>query len=463
LPTFGRFDHHRINQKEILAMAVARKQKMFVLDTNVILHDSKCMYQFEENDIVIPITVLEELDGFKKGNESINFQAREFLRAVDSLAQQPLFGKGVKIGKDLGNLIVKVGGKYHDDLRLAFENRTPDHEILNVAYRLSREFRRRQIILVSKDVNLRMKAKALGLTAQDYRNDHVKDISSMYTGIRLKEHVDSELVDRMYAQPFTIGPDELGLEQALVPNEYLILRNGKKSALATYDSDRALVRRVDKLTAYGISPRNAEQAFALNALANPEVKLVSISGKAGTGKTLLALAAALERKKEYRQIFMARPVVPLSNKDIGYLPGDIQSKLDPYMQPLYDNLGVIQNQWGTTDTRHKRIREMLDDEKLVIAPLAYIRGRSLVNIFFIVDEAQNLTPHEVKTIITRAGDGTKLVFTGDIFQIDHPYLNSHSNGLSYLIEKMHGQSIYAHINLTKGERSQLAELASNLL
>jgi PhoH-like ATPase len=463
LPTFGNFVHHRINNKEILAMAAARKQKMFVLDTNVILHDSKCMFQFEENDIVIPITVLEELDGFKKGNESINFQAREFLRAVDGLAQQPLFGKGVKIGKDLGNLIVKVGGKYHDDLRLAFESRTPDHEILNVAYRLSREFRRRQIILVSKDVNLRMKAKALGLMAQDYRNDHVKDISSMYTGIRLKEHVDGSLVDRMYAQPFTIAPGDLGFEQPLVPNEYLILRNGKKSALATYDSDHALVRRVDKLTAYGISPRNAEQAFALNALANPEVKLVSISGKAGTGKTLLALAAALERKKEYRQIFMARPVVPLSNKDIGYLPGDIQSKLDPYMQPLYDNLGVIQNQWGTTDTRHKRIREMLDEEKLVIAPLAYIRGRSLVNIFFIVDEAQNLTPHEVKTIITRAGDGTKLVFTGDIFQIDHPYLNSHSNGLSYLIEKMHGQSIYAHINLTKGERSQLAELASNLL
>lgn len=444
-------------------MAVARKQKMFVLDTNVILHDSKCMYQFEENDIVIPITVLEELDDFKKGNESLNFHAREFLRAVDGLAQQPLFGKGVKIGPGLGHIIVRVGGEYHDDLRLAFENRTPDHEILNVAYQLSREFRRREIILVSKDVNLRMKAKALGLLAQDYRNDHVKDISSLYTGIRLKEHVESDLVDRMYAQPFAVEPSALGLEPPLVPNEYLIIRNGKKSALATYDSENTLVRRVDKISAYGISPRNAEQAFALNALTNPDVKLVSISGKAGTGKTLLALAAALERKKEYRQIFMARPVVPLSNKDIGYLPGDIQSKLDPYMQPLYDNLGVIQNQWGPTDTRHKKIREMLDEEKLVIAPLAYIRGRSLVNIYFIVDEAQNLTPHEVKTIITRAGDGTKLVFTGDIFQIDHPYLNAHSNGLSHLIEKMQGQSIYAHINLTKGERSQLAELASNLL
>ena len=444
-------------------MAVARKLKMFVLDTNVILHDSKCIYQFAEHDIVIPMTVLEELDGFKKGNESTNFHAREFLRAVDALAQQPLFGKGVRIGKDLGNIIVKVGGEYHDDLRLAFEKRTPDHEILNVAYQLLRAFPRREVILVSKDVNLRLKAKALGLMAQDYRNDNVKDIASLYTGIRLREHVDEPLVDRMYTQPFTISPSDLTFERPLVPNEYLILRNGKKSALATYDSDRSVLRRVDKVSAYGITPRNAEQAFALNALSNPEVKLVSISGKAGTGKTLLALAAALEHKKEYRQIFMARPVVPLSNKDIGYLPGDIQSKLDPYMQPLYDNLGVIQNQWGVTDARHKRIREMREEEKLVIAPLAYIRGRSLVNIYFIVDEAQNLTPHEVKTIITRAGDGTKLVFTGDIFQIDHPYLNSHSNGLSYLIDRMQGQSIYAHVNLTKGERSQLAELASNLL
>jgi PhoH-like ATPase len=299
--------------------------------------------------------------------------------------------------------------------------------------------------------------------AQDYRNDHVKDIASLYTGIRLREHVAESLVDRMYTQPFTVPSTELALEEPLVPNEYLILRNGKKSALATYDREHAVLRRVDKLSAYGITPRNAEQAFALNALANPDIRLVSISGKAGTGKTLLALAAALEHKKEYRQIYMARPVVPLSNKDIGYLPGDIQSKLDPYMQPLYDNLGVIQNQYGATDARHKRIREMLDEDKLVIAPLAYIRGRSLVNIYFIVDEAQNLTPHEVKTIITRAGDGTKLVFTGDIFQIDHPYLNSHSNGLSYLIDKMQGQRLYAHVNLTKGERSELAELASNLL
>lgn len=283
-------------------MVAGKRLKMFVLDTNVILHDSECMYQFAEHDVVVPMTVLEELDGFKKGNESINFHAREFLRALDGIAQQPVFGKGVEIGAGLGNLIVKVGGEYHDDLRAAFETRTSDHEILNVAYRLGREFPRREIVLVSKDVNLRMKAKALGLMAQDYRNDHVKNIAALYTGVRLREHVEAELVDRMYEHPFSVGAGELAFEQPLLPNEFLILRNGKKSALATFDGGRSLLRHVDKISAYGITPRNAEQAFALNALTNPEIKLVSISGKAGTGKTLLALAAALQHKKEYRQI-----------------------------------------------------------------------------------------------------------------------------------------------------------------
>jgi PhoH-like ATPase len=308
-----------------------------------------------------------------------------------------------------------------------------------------------------------MKAKAVGLTAQDYRNDHVKDVRALYPGIRLQEHVEERIIERLYAPHQVVSVGELALDPTPLPNEFLILRNGKQSALATYDGEHGQVRRVDKIGAYGINPRNAEQAFAIHALMNPNINLVTISGKAGTGKTLLALAAALECRKSYRQIFMARPVVPLSNKDIGYLPGDIQSKLDPYMQPLYDNLGVIKNQFSNSDQKHKRIDEFLDEEKLVIAPLAYIRGRSLVGIYFIVDEAQNLTPYEVKTIITRAGEGTKLVLTGDIFQIDHPYLNSHSNGLSYLIDRMKGQDIYAHVNLTRGERSPLAELASNLL
>jgi PhoH-like ATPase len=223
------------------------------------------------------------------------------------------------------------------------------------------------------------------------------------------------------------------------------------------------IRRIDKNPAFGITPRNAEQTFALDALTNNNIQLITLSGKAGTGKTLLALAAALQRKKNYRQIFLARPVVPLSNKDIGFLPGDIQSKLDPYMQPLFDNLSVIKAHFGKSESSRDDVNKLLLENKLVISALAYIRGRSLVNIYFIVDEAQNLTPHEVKTIITRAGENTKIVLTGDIFQIDHPYLNTQSNGLSYLIEKMHGQKLYAHINLEKGERSELSELASNLL
>jgi PhoH-like ATPase len=225
------------------------------------------------------------------------------------------------------------------------------------------------------------------------------------------------------------------------------------------------IRRIDTQVCYGIRPRNAEQCFAMDALTNADVPLVTITGKAGTGKTLLALAAALEKRRHYRQIFISRPSVPLSNKDIGFLPGDIQSKLDPYMQPLYDNLSVIEsNQNGKNGSRQgRRVKELLDEEKIVITPLSYIRGRSIVKVFFIVDEAQNLTPHEVKTIITRAGEGTKIVFTGDIYQIDHPYLDSQSNGLSYLIEKMKGQNLYTHINLEKGERSELSDLAISLL
>jgi PhoH-like ATPase len=439
------------------------KKKIFVLDTNVILHDNDCIYQFQDNDVVIPITVLEELDHFKKGNETLNFHAREFLRDLDSLSGNSLFNGGIHIGPDLGRISIKFEKAIHEDLRFNFSSEKPDHQILNTAYRISGDNPSRQVTLVSKDVNLRMKAKSVGLRAEDYITDHVKDVSSLYTGKRLEENVPDEIIEKLYRAPFEAESKLLPVEDELNPHEYLILRSNKKSALAKYDPLTKMLKRVDKFPVYGITPRNAEQTFALDALLNPEVPLVTISGKAGTGKTLLALAAALERRKNYRQIFLARPVVPLSNKDIGYLPGDIKSKLDPYMQPLFDNLGVIQNQFPSQNTRHRRIKEFLDEEKLVISPLSYIRGRSLVNIFFIVDEAQNLTPHEVKTIITRAGEGTKVVFTGDIFQIDQPYLDSHSNGLSYLIDKMQGHKVYAHVNLEKGERSELAEIASNIL
>ena len=421
-----------------------------------------CIHQFHEHDIVIPITVLEELDYFKKGNDAINFHAREFARTLDGLSSDKLFDGGVRIGPGMGKISFRLEEKFHRDIALNFAEEKPDHHILNIAYRLGKRHTSKQVILVTKDVNLRMKAKAVGLPAQDYKNDQVSDLQSLYTGRRLCEGVEHERVSRLYEAPFEIGPEEIGGED-MVPNEYLIVRNGRSSALAHYNPFAEKVQRIDRMEAYGITPRNAEQSFALHALMNPEVQLVSLSGKAGTGKTLLALAAALERRKDYRQILVARPVVPLSNKDLGFLPGDIHSKLDPYMKPLHDNLGVIQNQYGKTDRKNKRITELLEEEKLVIEPLSYIRGRSLVHIYFIVDEAQNLTPHEVKTIITRAGEGTKVVFTGDIFQIDHPYLDSHANGLSYLIEKMKGQKLYAHVTLEKGERSELAELASNLL
>ena len=440
------------------------KQKLFILDTNVILHDSGCIYQFQEHDIIIPITVLEELDNFKKGNSTLNFHAREFVRELDSLSGDNLFNGGVEIGSGHGKISIVLEKELHEEIQRNFHPPyKPDHHILNTTFFMDMNLPDKQVILVTKDVNLRMKAKSLGLLAQDYKTDHVKDVSKLYTGLRTENNLPDEIIEQLYRRPFEVPVSDFPIENPLNPNEYLIMRNGRKSALGTFNPFTQYVERVEKNTIYGITPRNAEQTFALNALVNTNIPLVSLSGKAGTGKTLLALAAALEKRRHYRQIYLARPIVPLSNKDIGYLPGDINTKLDPYMQPLYDNLGVIQNQFSGGDTKNRRIKELLEEEKLMISPLSYIRGRSLVSIYFIVDEAQNLTPHEIKTIITRAGEGTKVVFTGDIYQIDHPYLDSHSNGLSYLIDKMQGQRLYAHINLEKSERSELAELASNLL
>ncbi len=440
-----------------------KKEKVFVLDTNVILHDSACIHQFEEHSVVIPITVLEELDQFKKGSDSLSFHAREFMRTLDALSGDKLFEGGVRVNPEGGRVLVRLEQEMHRDLVPSFAVQKPDHQILNIAYHLERDNTNVQVVVVTKDVNLRMKAKSIGLLAQDYRNDQVEDIAHLYTGKRVEEHVDEEVVRQMYADNSGVDCAAVHTETPLMPNEYMIMRNGRNSALATYDPYMQRIRKVDKVACYGIMPRNAEQTFALNALMNSGVSLVTMSGKAGTGKTLLALAAALECRHDYLQIFMARPIVPLSNKDLGYLPGDISSKLDPYMQPLFDNLGVIRNQYSESAPKNKRIKDLLEEEKLVIAPLAYIRGRSLVRVFFIVDEAQNLTPHEVKTIITRAGEGSKMVFTGDIHQIDHPYLDSRSNGLSYLIDRMKGQKLYAHVTLEKGERSELADLASDLL
>jgi len=441
------------------------KRKTFVLDTNIILHDSSCINQFDEHDIVIPIAVIEELDRFKKGKEILNCNAREFARALDALTGDRIFNGGVTIGPGKGKITVCLDREFHDKLKANFSPDKPDHHILNAAYHIACEVDFDRVFLVTKDVNLRMKAKSIGLMAQDYSTDRVQSPADIYKGTRVVENIPAAVIDQLYAKPFEMAAAVLDVTEPLLSNEYLVMKNGSKSALGVFLPQTRSIRRIDTQVCYGIRPRNAEQCFAMDALTNPDIPLVTITGKAGTGKTLLALAAALEKRRYYRQIFISRPSVPLSNKDIGFLPGDIQSKLDPYMQPLYDNLSVIEsNQNGRNGSRQgRRVKELLDEEKIVITPLSYIRGRSIVKVFFIVDEAQNLTPHEVKTIITRAGEGTKIVFTGDIYQIDHPYLDSQSNGLSYLIEKMKGQNLYTHINLEKGERSELSDLAISLL
>ena len=436
-----------------------KKNKIFVLDTNVILHDSTCIKNFEDNDIVIPISVLEELDQFKRGNEQIHYNAREFLRLLDELS---INSNSNDLNQPDGKIKVVVNHNWHPDVEKTFKEDCPDHRIINCAFKLHEENHDKQLVLVSKDTNMRLKARSLGLMAEDYTTDTIEDVNHIYPGNRLIENVSSEEIDMIYNAD---GVDFKNLEsiQKPVPNENYILRNGQKSVLAYFDPFEKEITQINNLNAYGITPRNAEQSFALNMLLDERIQLVTLSGKAGTGKTLLALACALEKRKRFRKIFLARPIVPLSNKDLGFLPGDIHSKLDPYMQPLFDNLSVIRHQFKSNEKRVQSINEMLEEEKLLITPLAYIRGRSLQKSFFIVDEAQNLTPHEIKTIITRAGEGTKVVFTGDMHQIDHPYLDKKSNGLTYLISRMKGQSVFAHITLEKGERSDLAELASNLL
>jgi PhoH-like ATPase len=442
-----------------------KRPKTFILDTNVILHDATCIHRFQENNVVIPLAVIEEIDHFKRGSQVINFNAREFARTLDSLTGNAVFNGGIPLGKGKGKVRIAITKGLSPEIQKVFREDNPDHRILSVALELHKKARKNEsVILVTKDVNLRMKAKALCVPAQDYTTDRVRSIEELYSGKEVVEDVDDSTLSALYQPPFEMPIAQAGnLKTDLVPNKYFILRNSSRSALAFYDDETGSLRRLDKVAAYGIKPRNAEQTFAVDALTRASIPLVTLTGKAGTGKTLLALASAIQVKKMYRQIFVARPVVPLSNKDMGFLPGDIESKLAPYMQPLWDNLRVIQSQFGEDDKQFQQIDQMIRDEKLVIEPLSYIRGRSLSKVIFIVDEAQNLTPHEIKTIITRAGEGSKLVLTGDIYQIDHPYLDTQSNGLSYLIEHFKGQRLYAHVNLEKGERSELAELASNLL
>lgn len=444
-------------------MKKKHNKKLFIIDTNVLLHDYKCIYNFEENDVIIPIVVLEELDKFKRGNDLINFHAREFTRELDKLSGDFLLTANIPLGDNLGNLHIETGKEFSEKVNESFPERTADHRILAIAEYVRSSNKDKTVVLITKDINLRMKAKSLGIIAQDYENDKVADIDDLYKGISVMEGVDQSLISKLYELPEGVNAGEFRLDKDLKGHQFFIMKNNGSSALAHYNPVNKMLNRVIKQTTYGIDPRNAEQTFAIEALSNPDVQLVSLTGKAGTGKTLLALAAALQQHKRYKQIFLARPIVPLANRDLGFLPGDVKEKMDPYMQPLYDNLTVIKHKFSHQSPEFLRINDMMKEDKLVITPLAYIRGRSLSSIFFIVDEAQNLTPHEIKTIITRAGEGTKMVFTGDIEQIDSPYLDTASNGLSYLSDKMKNQDIFAHVNLVKGERSFLAELASKLL
>ncbi|HEX3526349.1 MAG TPA: PhoH family protein [Thermoanaerobaculia bacterium] len=438
------------------------QRKIFVLDTSVILHDFNAIQNFQEHDVAIPITVLEELDQFKKGSSVLNLQAREFIRQLDKLAGRSMLNDWIPLdGPARGKFRVLTDERSTVDAGEIFGTKKADHRILNAAISLARIEVDRQVILVSKDINLRLKARALNLAAEDYETIKIKDVDHLYKG-KSELGVDNpEVIDRLYRDEWVPTAD---ITSTTPPaNQYFILRSESKSALGYFNPRLDRIERVPKGMAYGITPRNAEQTFALHAVTNPDVPLVTLSGAAGTGKTLLALAGALEQRRQYWQIYLARPIVPLSNRDIGFLPGDVLSKINPFMQPLWDNLGIIKNQFAERDREYKKVDELVETEKLHIVPLAYIRGRSLSNVIFIVDEAQNLTPHEVKTIITRAGENTKIVLTGDIFQIDTPYLDAQSNGLSYLIDRIRGNPLYAHVNLEKGERSELANLASMLL
>ncbi len=437
-------------------------KKIFVLDTSVIIYDHEAIKHFEEHDVAIPITVLEELDNFKKGNDTKNFCAREFIRFIDEISGEHLLQDWIPInGHGRGRFRVLLTDSSQRKASGVLGENKKDHEILDAALALQQEEKEKKVILVTKDIALRLKAKSLNLPAEDYETGKIRNIQSLYTGSQMVEHLPTALIDHMYEEGYT-RMQELPIDEFL-ENNFFILKNGKRSALGVFDASQGVIKRIEKRPVFGIVPRNAEQTFAIHALLDPHIRLVTLQGVAGTGKTLLALASALEQRRDFRQIFVSRPIVPLSNKDIGYLPGDVNSKINPYMEPLWDNLKYIKNQFPKADRNHKQIEQMLESEKIEIIPLTYIRGRSLSNVIIIIDEAQNLTPHEVKTIITRAGENTKIIFTGDVHQIDTPYLDAESNGLTYLIDRLKNNRLFAHITLQKGERSELANLANDLL
>ncbi len=438
-------------------------KKIFVLDTSVLLFDHDAITSFEENNVAIPITVLEELDQFKIGNETKNFEAREVIRFLDKLSGNDGLNRWISLGEKRGNLkvIMNFTKVVKTDAEEIYGNRKNDHRIINTAIALQNEEKNATVILITKDINLRLKAKAIGLLSEDFETGKVKNIKKFTDGLPIIDNIDADIIQTIYQKTRIRENGILGKQK--LTNGYYVLNNCTNSVLARYNGETDQIEKVEKKYVFGIKPRNAEQTFGLNALLNDDIKLIALEGVAGTGKTLLALASALEQKNKYEQIILARPIVPLSNREIGFLPGSADDKISPYMQPLWDNLAFIKNQFKANERKSKVLQELEDSGMLTITALAFIRGRSLTNAMFIIDEAQNLTPHEVKTIITRAGEGTKVIFTGDINQIDTPYMDEHSNGLTYLIDRLKGNALFSHIKLEKGERSELANLANQML
>jgi PhoH-like ATPase len=442
-------------------------RKAFILDTNVLLFDPQALFKFGNNDIVIPIVVLEEIDRFKREMSELGRHARMFSRMLDDMRSEGELSKGVKMPNG-GILTVELGGINPLPMELPMDK--ADNRILALAISLRKEQPKRPVVFVTKDVNLRIKADALGITSEDYEPESVEP-EQLYSGTATLS-VEGGLIDEFYAQKRLSYSGAVREAGNLKPNQYVILKdaaNPTHTAMGRYSKDLdclvPLFKPAEGL--WGIFPKNAEQAFAIDALMNDDIKLVSLVGKAGTGKTLLAIAAGLAKTVDegvFQRLLVSRPVFPLG-KDIGFLPGDIEEKLNPWMQPIYDNIDFL---FGATAGRGKRgagkgCQELMNQGLLQIEPLTYIRGRSIPQQYLIVDESQNLTPHEIKTIITRAGDDTKIVLTGDSFQIDNPYVDSANNGLVHLVDRFKEESISAHITLTKGERSKLSELASNLL
>jgi PhoH-like ATPase len=436
-------------------------RKAFILDTNVLLFDPQAMFKFGNNDVIIPIVVVEEIDRFKREMSENGRHARQFSRIVDEMRADGELSKGVKLPNG-GLLTVELGS--HQPLPMELQMDKADNRILALAITLKKDHPKRPIVFVTKDVNLRIKADALGIIAEDYEPSSVEP-EQLYSGVTTVT-VDSHLVDEFYQQK------RLSYREGLRPNHYVILKdaaNPNHTAMGRFSKELDCIVPIFKPAEglWGIFPKNAEQAFAIDALLNDDIKLVSLVGKAGTGKTLLAIAAGLAKTVDegiYHRLLVSRPVFPLG-KDIGFLPGDIEEKLNPWMQPIYDNIDFL---FGTTGAKGRRgagkgCQELMNQGLLQIEPLTYIRGRSIPQQYLIVDESQNLTPHEIKTIVTRAGDNTKIVLTGDSFQIDNPYVDSANNGLVYLVDRFKDESISAHITLSKGERSKLSELASNLL